>query len=348
MRQEIRLLQGAVVALCLVTIGVMLSCGGSSGALAIQPPGIPTPYGDGSAGVLNIVSSTTLEDGNTQYSSISITGAGVVVNVHSGTVLRCTGTFTVGAGATLSVATGGIGGALELDSNLAVGTVSPQTRAATQGQAASAAMFPEVGDTSEGCNGGGGGIGLGSASKYLRYPGHNAGGAGAGSCSTQGGEGGGGLTVLAFGAIDVAGTLRANGAAGFGGSGGGAGGVIVLASATSITTTGGVTANGNNGGASGPAAGAGGAGGGGVINLLAPSIAGADGVNYVVAGGTQGSNATNATNAFRSGGAGGGACGGNGGFGGSLGATDISTVAGGGDVGNINRIITANPSGLFP
>jgi hypothetical protein len=57
---------------------------GSAGELKI--------FGNGSAGVRVISSNITLDDSNPQYESFTI-DAGVTLTVHSGTVIRCTGSF---------------------------------------------------------------------------------------------------------------------------------------------------------------------------------------------------------------------------------------------------------------
>jgi hypothetical protein len=327
------------VSACLFAI----ACGGSSSSNATQPPGIPTLYGNGSAGPLTIAVSTTLTDANTQYTNV-IVNAGQTLTVQSGTVIHCTGTFTVNG--TLNVATGGNGGNLENDTDFTATTLSPQIRPGTQGLADSAAGFPEVGGTTDICLGGEGGIGQGTESRFIFYPGHNAGGSGAGAPGNTGGAGGGGLTVLAFGAISIPGTLNANGGSPVG-AGGGAGGVVVLASTTSITVAGTVNCNGGDGGGSQVDSGASAGGGGGIINLFAPSITGVNGTDLVVTAGAAGSTATNATSTFRSGGAGGGGCGGNGGQGGTVSAADVSSAASAASAGQINKV-TADPTGLFP
>lgn len=111
----------------------------------------------------------------------------------------------------------------------------------------------------------------------------------AGGCSTNGGAGGGALQITASGSIAIAGTLRANGAAGAtpcgqndegGGTGGGSGGALLL-EATNVDTAGAtLQTNGAAGGKNGNYAGiynCGGANGGG--GSTSASNAGGNGTN---------------------------------------------------------------------
>lgn len=328
-------------------LGATLGCGGS-GAGAAQPPGIPVFYGDGSAGPVVVSGLTVVGGRNNQFTDVTVP-VGEILNVRSGTVIRCTGTFTVLG--RVDVFTGGKGGTLDAGVDIGAGVLVPSNRPASQGMASSVATQGAVGGTSAACVGGAGGLGLGVGTEVVRFPSPSAGGAGAGACGSPGGSGGGGLTVLAFGAITVAsgGEIGADGNRGDGGGGGGAGGIIVLASANSVSIAGLVHANGGGGGASDTDSAPGGGGGGGVVNVLAPTISGLPGTNIDTTGGPGGSAgaAGSVTDAFRSGGGGGGGCGGSGGSAGGVTPADTPSGANNGAPGDV-ALILADPTGLFP
>lgn len=326
---------------CLLAI----ACGGS-GSNAVQPPGVPVLYGDGSGGALAPAVSGSLAALNTQFSSITIP-VGVTLTVPSGTVLRSTGPVVIGG--TLEVSTGEIGGEVSDDTDVDATTLSTVLSNAGAGVSRRAAGVGEFGDTTDDVSPGLGGVGLGASAQFLRFPGALAGGSGAGSPGNFGGAGGGGLTLLAHGAITITGAVTANGGgpqSGQGG-GGGAGGVVVMASTVSVTLTGTISAVGSAGGGSGADSAPGGGGGGGVVILISPLNA-APTLNVLVGPGLGGPVGTPPTAAFRRGGAGGGACGGDGGNGGSVDALDVATAGAPGGAGLLFNITGVDPNGLLP
>lgn len=302
-------------------------------------------YGDGSAGALNIASDTTLnttDHPNPQYTDITI-DAGRTLTVPSGTVLRCTGSFTNNG--TISVQTFAAGGRI---AGIDASTAMPAMRIAHPGVAKSAAMNPEYGDDTAIQTGGSGGARLTEyEALHILMPGAAAGGGGgAAGINDSGVSGGGSLVVLCRGAISNNGVITANGASG--GGGGGAGGILVLASAASVTNgaPGIISANGAAGAASDTNEGPSGGGGGGIVHLLAPVITIANAANVTVNGGAAGSGAENVTLSPRTGGAGGGACGGAGGNGGNVSADDSVTAATAGGAGYVLQSLV-DPAALF-
>jgi len=307
-----------------------------------------SPFGDGSLGDVTIATNGNLLDlvpdqtAALQFRNLTISSA---VNLPSGTVIRCTGTFT-------------LIGALVVDTGAAQTSIRETPAAgvsrkpAQQGQMTPATVYAA---------GGNGGVGLtrGSAAALLDPP-AVAGGAGAAApVFSLGGDGGGAVVIIAQGAIVHNGTIRANGTAGISHGGGGAGGIVILASAASISGTGTVEAQ---GGAGGLAAvensalsglmlvGAGGGGGGGLIHLISPTIAETlfDKLNV---GGGEGGPAFGAApgSVFMNlaGGSGGGACVGNGGRGNGVNQGSVNAEAGtGGDSGAL-FITNADPTNLF-
>lgn len=297
-------------------------------------------YGDGSAGARTSAGTGQLEDTNLQYTDFTVP-AGATVGIPSGTVIRCTGTFTNNG--MVSVLSGGEGGFCAQYNPPNV----PSYRPPSLGVALGAPLSPESGTATQ-VQGGQPGVPLsaGQARTVLRT-GPSAGGSG--SCGAHGGgPGGGGVTILAAVAIVNNGTISATpGGVSFGG-GGGAGGVIVLASRGSITNNGALAANGAAGGeahdfgTSGAAAGGG--GGGGIVHLLAPAIVNVGSVT--VAGGPPGATGSLSFAApTRIGGGGGGACGGAGGFGGSVNGSTPG-VASAGEPGLFLQSVL-DPTSLF-
>ena len=155
-------------------------------------------YGDGAAGSRTIAADMSLDDPSPLYVDF-IVEPGVTLEVPSGTVLRCSGTFrnggtiVVGNGA----AAGGVGGA-----------------PAHPGVSRGSPGVGTLGGSDAFLIGGSGGVGLTIAqARTLLAPGVVAGGAGAGAAIDQrGNAGGGSLVVLARGEVANDGVIRADGA----------------------------------------------------------------------------------------------------------------------------------------
>jgi len=260
-----------------------------------------------------VAANVTLTDANLQYTNFTV-NRDVTLTVPSGTVLRCTGTFTNNG--TIAVSPGAQGsdqcGSLSsMDTNYAPAMAGVSLRAAGIG---------EMGDNTTTRFAGFGGTGLSTfqARQVLR-PGIAAGGGGAATHCVTGGDGGGSLVVLANAGLANNGTIHADGAGGLTRAAGGGGGIVILASLGLMTNPGTITAVGGPGGASDSFGGAGGGGGGGIIHFLAPSVNNTGTTN--VAGGASGTAgaAGSVTANPRQGGSGGGATAGSGGFGGPVG-----------------------------
>jgi hypothetical protein len=299
-------------------------------------------YGDGSAGALSVVSSTSLNTVDTQYTDVAI-ASGQTLTVPSGTVIRCTGTFTNEG--TISVLTYAIGGR---HGSTSTAVLTTQSGAAHPGIGASSASNGAFGDNSATVLGGGeaGGITEARARQILKPGAFGGGGGGAGRLS--GASGGGTLTVLCKGAVVNNGTISAIGGstfAGFG-DGGGGGGIVILASQTSVTNSasGTISVAGSAGSASSAGGGAGGGGGGGWTHLLAPVINPSGTID--VAGGAAGSNGTAVTDSRRFGGGCGGSSFGKGGLGGAVFAPSTANAAIAGDPGLALESLT-DPTSLF-
>ena len=132
----------------------------------------------------------------------------------------------------------------------------------------------------------------------------------------EGGQGGGGFTLYAKNALNIDGTINANGTQGFksnpsgkSGPGGGAGGFFVFATESTITGTGTVNANGAQGSPGSLFDGGGGGGGGGYVHYI--HNGGTPTITTNVDFGLPGSGVTSGTNTGNGGG--GGAMGGDGG-----------------------------------
>lgn len=240
-------------------------------------------FGDGTAGALNITTSTNWDtsfQSNLNFTTCNI-ASGQTLTVPSGTVIRCTGNFTNNG--TIEVLPW-VGGAKDT-----VG--STPGISSERGQAKRAAA---TGTT----------IGLAWGTSRLRMllnPGPEGGGNGddGNGSPNEGGSGGGTLVVRAGGMLTNTGTIRANGgnavtpasAEDAAGGGGGAGGIIILASASTMSN-GTLEADGGNGVTSGQADDdhTGGGGGGGLIHLIssnASSVGGTISVDGGAAGPTQ-------------------------------------------------------------
>ena len=68
-----------------------IACGGRSSA--VQPPGIPTLYGDGSAGNKVVAADAHVDRSQSAERELQV-NAGVTLTVCRGTVIKCTGAFT--------------------------------------------------------------------------------------------------------------------------------------------------------------------------------------------------------------------------------------------------------------
>ena len=299
-------------------------------------------YGDGSAGALSVASSTSLNTVDTQYTDVTI-AAGQTLTVPSGTVIRCTGTFTNEG--TISVLTYALGGR---HGTTSAALLTTQSGAAHPGIGASSASNGAFGDNTATVPGGpeAGGLSEARARQILKPGAFGGGGGGAGRL--VGGSGGGTLTVLCKGAVVNNGTISANGGSGFSGfgDGGGGGGVVILASQTSVTNSasGTVSVTGAAGAASSAGGGAGGGGGGGWTHFVAPVINSAGTVS--VTGGAAGSNSAAVTDTTRFGGGCGGSSFGKGGLGGAVFAPSTANAAAAGDPGLALETLT-DPTSLF-
>jgi hypothetical protein len=304
-------------------------------------------YGDGSSGPLIVGSSTTWTTQHLgQYTDCQINSA-ATLTIPSGTILRCSGTFTNNG--TIVVDNGyrgaqitGLplsGGMLPAIRPVGLGGIGWGLTAASQGA---------YGTDQAAVSGGAAGFGmLGSQARTILRPGPIGGGAGGASVGTFGSEGGGSVTILAAGALLNNGTITADAdLAPASGAGGGAGGIIILASRVSVTESGSsvLSAIGSDGGASISSRGAGGGGGGGIIHVLAPEIS--NNGTRTVTGGAAGSSATPVSSTTRGGGGGGGSCGGAGGAGATVASDNSQSGATGGTSGlTINT--TTDPTSLF-
>ena len=319
---------------------------GAPGTQGVQGPQGPAGadgslrvFGDGSAGAL-VVSASPVTITNPQYTDVTVE-AGVTWIVPSGTVIRCSGTFTNhGTIVVQTFARGPTRG----------GNAFTFTTGGHPGIGADIAGLGEIGnDNGYGYLGANGPVGLGEqAARFLVRPGPAGGGGGGGNLN---GHGGGTLVIVARDGIVNLGEILADGGSDSynEGTGGAGGGVVILASATSIDNASGVvSADGGAGGDSGMGLGPGGGGGGGIIHLLAPNIVGA--ANATALGGGPGETGTagSIVTFYRGGGNAGGASCGGGGNGGqvSAGATASPSDAGGGGPGCVLQTV-ADPTSLF-
>lgn len=279
-------------------------------------------YGNGSAGAHNITAGDEDWSGNNpttlitnlQFTDFTIAN-GRTLTVPTGTVIRCTGTFTNGGAIVVNV---GAAGSHRNNANST--TVEGALTTANPGVSRRAPGNGEIGANADVQDAGFGGANvdqLTARNLVMSIP--FGGGGGGTGFNGSAGAGGGSFVVLAKTGIVNTGTISANGSTSANG-GGGAGGIIVLASMTSVSNTGTINANGANGADSNISLAACGGGGGGIIHLLAPTVTA--GTTNVTAG-SGGSTATAPTNSPRSSGAGGGGCGGAGGTG-----SNVSTAGG--------------------
>jgi len=305
-------------------------------------------YGDGSAGARTVAADESWVDPlvaptNFQFTDLTVV-PGVTLTVPSGTVIRCTGTFTNSG--TVKV----LGAAAGADRDgVDAGTIEASVRNATPGLGFSPAGSGEAGPATSPLTSGQGADAMSEATaRQLVRPGPLGGGGGGGSFSGAGGQGGGTLLVLAATAAMNQLAITADGAAGVNGSGGGGGGVVILASRGTVSNAGPATmsAIGGVGADSTTTDGAGGGGGGGIVHLLAPTIV-SDGT-VTVDGGAAGAAgaAASVTSNPRSAGGGGGASGGKGGNGGSVNTAGTPSPAQSGAAGYFLQT-QADPTALF-
>ena len=325
---------------------------GPSGATGpTGPSGVLGVYGDGSAGAALMLFSGTLEVGNNQYTDFTVSN-GVTITVPSGTVIRCTGSFSNFG--QIVVSPWAEGGYIKTPPSFDFANVLASAGSPHPGVGRGLPRTPEVrpyDDSGEVVGGlGGQGIGDSNVAKNLPRRGPIGGGGGAGAPGATGGEGGGAIYIISQNDLtNAAGAvISANGEDNSGvGGGAGAGGVVLLASGTRVINEGTIEALGGDGGPGDFYAANGGGGGGGIVHRIAPAFGGVGAIN--VDGGNAGDDTTQITLSFpRYAGAGGGACGGNGGSGGSLpsGAPVWATGATAGSSG-ISVFTTADPPGLL-
>lgn len=313
-------------------------------------------YGDGSAGAFVHASGTQFNEENLQFTDFTV-NAGTTLNLPSGTVIRCSGTFTNNG--TIQVARFAGGGRSNMEGVVATIATVDGVSPAHPGIGIESAATPEFGDSSSPRTGGSGVSGYSTTGsmaglRSLLLPGPIGGGGGAGRRNGNGAQGGGTLVVLCDQGIVNNGSIQANGGtAGAAGGGGGGGGLVIFASRSSITNTsaGAISANGGKGGDAnngvGATCAAAGGGGGGLIHLLAPVVTVSDPSDLTVSGGQPGI-AANITSNPRSGGAGGGGSVGSGGQGATVETTGDTTTtpATAGGVGQV-LIDLIDPTALF-
>jgi hypothetical protein len=299
---------------------------GSDGTLRI--------YGDGSAGGRSIVGSVTLNDPNPQYTNFTI-ASGSTLTVHSGTVIRCTGSFQ-------NEGTISVNPALRDHPRFGENGVRPST--------VSSGGLAALGGT--------GGLALYSGvARQLLKLGILGGGNGFRESADTGGDGGGNFAVLCAGGVVNQGSISAHGTGAPGPArGGGGGGFILLASGTSVSNSGALIANGGAGGAllatdsNSTGFAAGGGGGGGIVHLIAPSATNSGSITVNGgAGGSAGGAGSISGFVYLGGGSGGGS-GGAGGDGGTVNPGNIgndSTTAGGAGAQGLALTTTADPAALW-
>ncbi len=331
--------------------------------LDIEPPP-PEVYGDGSAGAKVVSSdenwnSAADAPGNLQFTSVMIE-SGVTLMVPSGTVIRCTESFTnYGTIIVLNGAEGGTAGVNDPSGpDFSSTVVPPQSGVSTR-----AAQTGDAGSSAETLLAGAGGIGLSEfETRTLLMPGVTVGGGGAaGGMDTdsnnfsdnQGANGGGSLVVLAAGEIMNEGGIHADAqdgeqASGNDLGGGGGGGGVVLASMTGITNTGTIAVLGGTGEDGDSNNAPSGGGGGGFVHLLAPEVDNSGTTN--VSGGSAGSSSAEITTDLgRFAGGGGGASAGAGGHGGGIaaGAQPVTPGPAGDGADGFVILTEVDPTALF-
>ena len=304
----------------------------------------PSLYGDGSAGVFDNATSSTLSVSNPQFTSFANSGT---LFIPSGSVIRVqgdfvnTGTINVGKAAT--------------PGNIAVSDISgvliAKQQAPGSGLASGPAGNAEFGAEGSDRLGGRGGYGFQpELARNLLRPGLYGGGGG-GSCVDNGigyggAYGGGSIVFLVEGSfVNDTGTINATGGSGATGGGGGGGGIIIVGAKSSISNAGTMNASGGSGGSGGTdtLCASGGGGGGGMIKFVSPTITSVGIRN--VAGGSGGPSITT-SNVFISGGGGGGGSLGDGGSGATAKHVGASGAGMAGIAGGVYNVV-ADPGALF-
>jgi hypothetical protein len=279
---------------------------------------------------------------NLQFTDFTVNN-GITLTVPSGTVIRCSGTFTNNG--TIDVATGSVGSNRGGGGGVDASTQGLAEAVAHPGVTRRSAGNGEIGDNNNQQSAGFGGPGLDRLqARLILMPGVNGGGGGGRGLSGSGSAGGGTIVVLARTGIVNTGNIFASGASA--GGGGGGGGIVILASMTSINHAGGfINCLGGDGANSTSTEAACGGGGGGIIHFLAPAITSAGVTN--TASGIGGFTSTLVSGARRAGGAGGGGCGGDGGTGSNI--TDMAGNQGGPSSPSGGYIFstTVDPTSLF-
>jgi hypothetical protein len=339
--------------------------GGATGATGVD--GQLRVYGNGSAGAKTVSADEHLgsalavhEALNLQYTDFTV-DSGKTLTVPSGTVIRCTGTFTNNGTIVVNAGTYGAN-ARGLFTNNDYEEARAPAHPGISGRGAGDGSWTNLPSGSGDVLGGAGGLGLDSVqAAFLLKPGSFGGGAGAAGGPSVltlsafppvvldvnwGSSGGGSFVVVAKNGIVNKGAISANGSTGFGGGGGGGGGVVILASQTSVSAAVGSAIEAKGGAGQNAvgfhiadlsvgdvgAVGAGGGGGGGIVHLIAPTVS--SNGTITVTGGAKGSTSgVTAGSAMRFGGGGGGACGGTGGQGGSISAAGAALEASAGNDG---------------
>ncbi len=205
-------------------------------------------YGSGQRGSFTTLGDATLDPENAQFTSFTVR-PGDTLTVPSGTVIRCTGSFTNAGTIVVQPTTKGASAIEQLQSNDSpVQEGYPTTKVNLGG------VSPDI-------------------AKTIVRPGSRGGGfVHAGVAGIIGG--GGSLTIVASGYILNTGTITALGADGAyiddskTWNGGGGGGVVVLASRSSINQAGQVDCSGGKSFADGTLGGS----GGGLVHFFAPNI----------------------------------------------------------------------------
>lgn len=330
----------ATSAVTATTAGSATTATTATNALALEGLGalaFARLYGTGEGGnlVKDTAGTSSLADlapaGVTSFQDITITDGTLLV--PSGTLLRCTGTFTLGAGGTLAVAPTAtpLAPPQAPDDTLVAGPTVPGI--------GTAPTVPHADASGTVRSGGTGGRGLGAAAgANLRDPGPSGGASGlpvrlGGGDVASGAAGGGSLVIRCAGAVEIAGLMMAPGEASAS-NGGGGGGVILIGSGAGITVTatGAIAANGGAGGDGTVLAGPGGGGGGGLVHLVAPAVTVTPGGSVAADGGMGGDVAIVGGSPSRGGGGGGGSCGA-GGNGATVPGSGLTGLGGSGEPG---------------
>jgi len=299
-------------------------------------------YGDGSAGDLLVGIDSLLTATNTSYRNITITAG--TLTIPSGTLLRCTGSFTLGDGAVISI---------QHSPAISNFVFSPNSLILVRPGAAGIGLPPGPPDSrtsdTPALIATPGGPGLSEArARGLREIGPYGGAGGpsivVANTHFTGGAGGGAAAIRCAGPVTIEGIVQANGAGGAGG------GVFLAGSGQSVTVqpTGLIEALGGKGGDAGTFGrrGAGGGGGGGLVHLIAPVVTQSGTINVSGGAGGAGGVAGTVSATVAIGGVGGAGSCGDGGSGGSVGANGSATTGAAGSAG-CSLVTEMNPAGFW-